>query len=96
MEIKLVKHSLRSQKYRIFVPVEYFESMGYDENDVVDAKQYDKDENYKIYENGYYCEFCKTSVLVSNDTQYDLKDVQKERHQNYHLQPPKFKDAEIK
>ena len=37
MKIKLAKHSLRSQKYRIFVPVEYFDIMGYTENDVLDV-----------------------------------------------------------
>ena len=37
MEIKLVKPSPRSQKYRLDIPVEYFESMGYNENDVVDV-----------------------------------------------------------
>lgn len=37
MKIKLVKHSSKSQKYRIFVPVKYFEMMGYAENDIVDV-----------------------------------------------------------
>ncbi len=37
MQIKLTKQSSRSRKYRIFVPVEYFESVGYVENDVVDV-----------------------------------------------------------
>ena len=37
MRVKLVKQSSRSQKYRISIPVEYFERMGYAENDVVDV-----------------------------------------------------------
>lgn len=37
MQVKLVKQSSRSQKYRISIPVEYFERMGYAENDVVDV-----------------------------------------------------------
>ena len=37
MEIKLVKQSSRSQKYRLSVPVEYFEKLGYVENDVLDV-----------------------------------------------------------
>ena len=37
MEIKLVKRALRSRKYTIFVHVDYFESLGYVENDVIDV-----------------------------------------------------------
>ena len=37
MQVKLIKQSSRSRKYRIFVPVEYFERMGFVENDVVDV-----------------------------------------------------------
>ena len=37
MEIKLVKRASRSRKYTIFVHVDYFESLGYVENDVIDV-----------------------------------------------------------
>lgn len=37
MNVKIVKRATRSQKYRISVPVEYFESRGYHENDVIDV-----------------------------------------------------------
>ena len=37
MEIKLVKRAPRSRKYTIFVHVDYFESLGYVENDVIDV-----------------------------------------------------------
>ena len=37
MEIKLVKRASRSRKYTIFVHVDYLESLGYVENDVIDV-----------------------------------------------------------